>query len=494
MRRPKPRLSAYGAGGLTIRLEHVDLVRGGRRVLHDVSWTIRPGERWVVEGPNGAGKTQLLKILSGTVWPTPSRRGRRCYQIGAEWHESPLAVRDEIIYVGAERQDRYERYGWNFSALAVVGTGIHRTDTPLDPLTPRDRRVALALLRRFGIAGLARRRFLSLSYGERRLVLIARALASRPRLLVLDEVANGLDAARQRTLQQWFHASRRSRLTWVLATHHSSEIPAAATHALRLEAGRVVSRGKLNRSRGRSRGRERLESPKSPLIAQTRASCAARSIPGPPLVELAGANVFLDQARVLRRISLAVRSGECWVVHGPNGSGKTTLLRTIYGDHAVASGGRIVRLGVSPGVPLEDFKRWVGFVAPHLQSDHPRGLSVIEAVASGRYASIGLNAPLTRADARAARLALRWFALTDLAHRPLLELSYGQMRRVLFARAWINSPRLLLLDEPFAGLDVKTRRELSRRVDDFVAAGGACIMTTHTRAEWPRAVTHELAL
>ena len=182
------------------------------------------------------------------------------------------------------------------------------------------------------------------------------------------------------------------------------------------------------------------------------------------------------------------------MVHGRNGSGKTTLLRTLYGDHGVAVGGRIERAGIEPGVPLQEFKQRVGFVAPHLQADHPQHLSVAEVVQSGRHSSIGLNDPPTAADRAAARRSLAFFGLSELATRTLRELSYGQLRRVLFARAWVRHPDLLLLDEPFAGVDGPTRRSLRSHIEAMVADGTAVVMTTHHRPEWPDGVTHELEL
>ena len=180
-------------------------------------------------------------------------------------------------------------------------------------------------------------------------------------------------------------------------------------------------------------------------------------------------------------------------MHGRNGAGKTTLLRTLYGDHAVAAGGTIERAGVVPGVPLESFRKRVGLVAPHLQADYPRELTVATVVQSGRHASIGLQEAPTAADREAARAALANFGLTRFATRTLAQLSYGQSRRVLFARAWVNAPRLLLLDEPFAGVDLPTRRSLAARLAR-TAAHCAVVLATHRPQDWQRCATHELQL
>src|SRR5262245_66242976 len=117
---------------LSVSLRRIDLDRGGRAVLRDVSWDIRPGQRWLLVGGNGAGKTQLLKLISGAVWPTPTGRESRAYVWQGEVWPTPADVKEEIAYVGAERQDRYERYGWNHTVSQIVGTGLYRTDIPLD--------------------------------------------------------------------------------------------------------------------------------------------------------------------------------------------------------------------------------------------------------------------------------------------------------------------------------------------------------------------------
>src|SRR5213082_1497948 len=160
---------------LEVRLEHVSLHRAGRSVLKDISWTIRPGERWVLAGANGAGKTQLLKLVAGAVWPTPSTRAIRHYLLGRERSSTPAEVKEEIAYLGAERQDKYQRYGWNMAVERIVGTGLYRSDIPLDALTASDRGRIAKALGRLAVSHLAARRFLSLSYGERRVVPLARA-------------------------------------------------------------------------------------------------------------------------------------------------------------------------------------------------------------------------------------------------------------------------------------------------------------------------------
>ena len=486
------RTKSADARYVEVRLANIHLERQGRTILSDLNWTIRPGERWVLAGGNGAGKTQLLKLISGAVWPTPTGREVRQYHWRRRLWPSPFEVQDEIGYVGPERQDKYERYEWNHTVEQVVGTGIYRTDIPLNPLTGKDRLQVTALLGRLAIKPLATRRFLTLSYGERRLVLLARALASRPKLLLLDELLNGLDEINHGRALRWLESTRRARMPWVLSSHRTEDVPDSATHALVLEKGRLVYRGKFRRAPLR-RWLDRAHDDSAPLVSKPMPG-RARGRKAEFLVRLTKASVYLDEHQALKKVSLEVRPGQCWIIHGRNGSGKTTLLRTLYGDHGVAVGGRIERVGIEPGVPLEVFKRRVGLVAPHLQADHPQQLTVAEVVQSGRHSSIGLNDAPTSADRAAARRSMEFFGLSEFATRTLKELSYGQLRRVLFARAWVRHPDLLLLVEAFSGVDGPTRRSLRSHMETMVADGAAVVMTTHHRSEWPDCVTHELEL
>jgi molybdate transport system ATP-binding protein len=478
-----------GSRYVEVELRHVWLKFDGHAVLRDIDWHIRPGERWVLVGPNGAGKTQLLKLLAGDVWPTPGRSTLRRYRCGGESFEDPYGIKEELGYLGPERQDRYEHYEWNHRVERIVGTGLHRTDIPLSPLDAADRRQVERLLARLRIAQLAQRRFLTLSYGERRMVLLARALAWRPKLLLLDEPFSGLDADNRERLAHGLAALSRSALPWVLSTHRVEDVPAVATHLCRIERGRLISKRRLE-----GRWQARLaRAPRGRSLRPSRAPAASETNRA-ALISLRRASAWREGARVLHDLSFDVRRDQCWLIHGANGSGKSSLIQVLYGDLGVAHGGSIARAGVRPGVALHAFRSRVGLVAPELQAIYPRQLAVEELVASGLHASIGLNEPLRASERRRARRALLRVGAAALAARSIRTLSYGQMRRVLFARALIGEPDILLLDEPYAGLDARTRATLRLLVERAIAQGATTVMTTHHRDEWPSQVTHEIEL
>src|SRR6186713_125065 len=289
----------------SVTLKRIDLDRGERAVLRDVNWRVQSGQRWLLVGGNGAGKTQLLKLLAGSVWPQPTGRELRRYRFHGESFDMPAGVAEEIAYVGAERQDRYEHYEWNFRVHEVVGTGIQRTDIPMRELEPAEQRGVAALLGRLDIGELAERRFLTLSYGERRLVLIARALASRPKLLLLDEVANGLDARNHARFLHWLNSTSTSSMPWVFATHRQEDIPDSMTHLLELEQG-VVQRSAAMRA---LKARELLRQDTRAFHSRetsTRRRPRKRRV----LVEMRHANVHVDEAHILSGIDIDVRAGD----------------------------------------------------------------------------------------------------------------------------------------------------------------------------------------
>ena len=482
---PAPRLSA-------IRLERVSVRLGQHWALRDVSFELRAGERWLLTGPNGAGKTVLLKLLRGDLWPTPTGREQRAYLLQGEWQAQPLDASGRIAYLGPERQDRYERYGLDAPVADIVATGFTADDLLLEQPTAAQRREVRRALEGVGLAGLMRRRFLTLSHGQRRRVLLARALVGRPDVLLLDEVLNGLDAAARRAFMRSLQRASGKRLAWVLTTHRTAERPPGITHRAHIAGGRLV----VERS-GRSTPRAQGTDGPSGHPSMRPQAPAPDSVPVPrePLLQLQGACVYRDGQRVLGPLDWTVAEGEHWHVAGPNGAGKSTLVALLYGDLPAAAGGRIVRRGHQPGTPIAEWKARVGIVSPELQSVYAAtACTAEEIVVSGLHSSIGLDESPTVTERARARRWLGRVGLGGLGTRRARELSYGQLRRVLLARALIAPRRLLLLDEPFDGLDAEARAIVATHVGEVVRRGTQLVIATHHPEDVPPYVGRRLVL
>jgi molybdate transport system ATP-binding protein len=450
-------------GAALIELSRCSLILDGHVVLDQIDFALHRGQRWALIGPNGSGKTLLLKMMRGDVWPTPTGSERRTSRLDKE----------HIAYIGPERQDKYVRYGWDLTVAQVVTTGLFDEDMPLTQPTRSQRQRVARVLQRFGLSGLRRRRMLTLSYGQRRLTLVARAFAGEARVLLLDEVFNGLDARAREKLRRALERPRGGH-DWVLTSHRPKELPSNVTHVARIEKGRIVGA---------------LPHPVPPPRAGegTRSLRASHSLPrsrgrageGAPLLRIANATIYRNYRPVIRDLNWTLLPGEHWAVLGANGSGKSTLLSLIYGDLHPALGGTIERAGLAAGERIEDWKHRVAWVSPELQADHFAAHSLEEVVISGRYASVGLNAPPTAADRRSARRWLEYFDLAQLRDRGPRSVSYGQMRLALFARAMANEPELLLLDEPCTGLDGDVRERVLREIERLARSRAQIIMAVH---------------
>jgi molybdate transport system ATP-binding protein len=475
---------------LAVALRALSVRRGVKWVLRDITWRLKPGERWALLGENGAGKTQLLKILSGDVWPTPTRGGveRRTY-LARGRPVDLLDAKPRMAYLGGERQDKYFRYDWNLCVRDVVATGLKQTDLLLAPPTRVQAKRVSAMLAECGIARLARRKFLSLSYGEKRLTLLARALAQDPDWLLLDEVYNGLDADYRRRLDGVLEAARRRGQAWVATAHRAADVPRGTRRLITLSDGHIREIKPLLRA-DMARMALHAEEDMPPRVAPH----ARLKRSGAVLLRLIDVDLFVEYRPVLRAVNWQLRRGEHWSVFGANGAGKSSFLKLLYGDLSPAAGGEIVRAGLAAGAPISEWKKRVGYVSPDLQSLYAVDVTVLELVATGRHSSIGLAEPMTAADKRAARRWLKFFQLLSVATRRPRELSYGQLRRALIARAMTADPQILLLDEPLTGLDPKQRAAIKRLLGRLMQRQLTVVAAVHHAEDLPRGMTHALHL
>ncbi|MES1147040.1 MAG: ATP-binding cassette domain-containing protein [Solimonas sp.] len=459
-----------------IALSHCSVKLGHHWALNDVSFNLHRGERWVLLGSNGAGKSVLLKLLRGDMWPTPTGSERRSYFFGNQHSNQPVGIKHRIALLTPETQDRYVRYDWNHTVTQVVTTGLFDEDIPLTKPDATQRRRVDRMLQRCKLWSLRQRRFLTLSYGQRRRVLLARTLISKPDVSLLDEVFNGLDAIQRNFLMTVLNG--REAYTWIVAAHSSSDIPDNATHVMRLHQGKLVEAGKLSAARRIQLQKEELQRTE---IAASPKKLAIKT--AKPFITLKNIELYRDYRPVLKKFEWAIHRHEHWVIMGANGSGKSTLLMMLYGDLHPALGGEVIRDGHQKGTPIAKWKKRVGWVSPELQADHFHAGTLEYIVASGRYSSVGLNDAITASDRRIAREGLALVGLDGYQQRGVREVSYGQMRLALLARAMVNKPELLLLDEPFTGLDMHWRAAMQRAIETAIASGMQVIMAVHQKAD-----------
>ena len=474
-----------------LEVQHVVVTYPGtdRAILDDCNLTLYQGEHAVIRGGNGAGKSTLLRVLRGEQWPDQidHRRAGRVVWHGENGPEtSPLAGRKVTALVSAMQQEQVIHQEWHVDGERLVLGGFSDAIYIAQQPTPEMCATAYQIVRLLGGVHLLKKPVTALSQGQLRLMLVARALVRRPAILLLDEVTDGLDArARTVLLDALERASALS--TMVMTTHRPETLPAWIRRQIVLEHGKAVD-GPMAGAAPEPEVRPAAPEPVPDLSAIH--GCSAKIV-------IRNATVFIDRVPVLHDINWTINPGENWAVLGANGSGKSTLLRLLAGDEIVAWGGEVIReLPRLGGVVdrLEVLRKGVRLVSDRQQATYTYDLTGEELVFSGIDNAVGMYRTPTEAEWAQVASILDALNLAFLAKRTIRSCSTGEFRRLLLARALAGEPDLLLLDEPFSGLDAPSRTTFFALLDQLARQGVQMVMVSHHKDDIFPAITHRLEL
>jgi molybdate transport system ATP-binding protein len=473
-----------------ITLTRVTLRRGDRMILPGTSWEIKSGENWAILGPNGSGKSALAGAVRGDV---PHVRGKLI-------RHDRSAEGSRIGYVSFELQEellaREER---REEARSFSGHGHDLTAGELLRENDGDPAALKRIADAMDLHPLLGHGFRTLSNGEIRKLLIARALLPSPKLLILDDPFAGLDAGSRRSLAAAVTKLMGEGTQILLVAQRPEEVIPGISHVLLIRNGRVALAGRreevLTPARIRLFQGKRKSLPALPPPPAD-AGKAPRPV-GDPLVEMRNIRVAYGEAVILDGLNWTVRRGENWAVVGPNGSGKSTLLSLVTGDNLQVYANEVYLFGKKrgEGESIWTIRQGIGVVSPELQLRYRKPGSVREVVLSGFFDSIGLY---RRPDMEQENRADGWLnilGMKDKADRPFSRLSYGEKRLALIVRAMVKSPELLILDEPCQGLDGANReRVLSLMEGIGEGTETGLIYVTHHEEEMIPCIHHILKL
>ena len=456
-----------------------------------VDWSIREGECWTVYGANGSGKTLLAEVLkgrygiaSGTIsypFMDEIRAQGHTGTYPRQWIET---VSFQSTYTMSNFRDSFYQQRFNSQETDYYPTVRELLSRHADAPAVEE------VLRTMDLSAQADERLVSLSSGQLRRLIICGALLRRPRMLIFDHPFIGLDEAARGRLNELFVrlVKEGTQLLFLIPTLR--DIPPCTTHVLWLDACRVLYQG-----------------PKAGFHAEEKSPASGPHLPKggmePVLekyrnvVEMKGLDIRYGTHVFQQGLDWTIRKGEKWALLGPNGSGKSTLLSFIFADNpqAYALPVSLFDRRRGSGESIWDIKKRIGYTSSEMHLYYLENIPCLAVLQSGFFDSVGLFCKCSEEQTQLARKWLGVLGLSHLENRSFLRVSSGEQRLLLFGRALIKNPQVLILDEPFHGLDYATKRHCLNLIAEFAAQPDrSLIFVTHYREEIPACVDHVFEL
>lgn len=462
------------------------------RMKEPINLQIAAGEHVAIVGGNGAGKSLLVDTLIGRY---PLLMNEVKYDFSPS--ESKM-VCDNIKYItfrdsyGDADGTYYYQQRWNTHDL---------DDTPIvRDLLPvcKNEELKDALYDLFGIGSMLDKHIILLSSGELRKFQLTKTLLSNPRVLIMDNPFIGLDAKTRDLLHKLLaKLTEVIGLQVILVLSKTDDIPAFITHVIPVadrHCGKKITLQEYLAGRPADpvhvltdeKRRRILDLPYSDNLYHA-----------DHIVDLNKVSIRYGERTILKELDWTVLCGEKWALSGENGSGKSTLLSLVCADNPQSYACDISLFGRKrgSGESIWEIKKHIGYVSPEMHRAYLKNLPTIDIVASGLHDSIGLYRKTKEEDIAVCEWWMDIFGILDLKDRNFLQLSSGEQRMVLLARAFVKDPELLVLDEPLHGLDMQNRRLVKDVIEAFChRKDKTMIMVTHYQEELPDTITHSLFL
>jgi molybdate transport system ATP-binding protein len=477
-----------------IYFNNLSVKKGENLVLKNIDLNIGMDDNVAIVGPNGSGKSTLLDIIAGKVFPFQGKI------IKPHYSEIELIPRDYGFsrVAGAAYQYYQQRYHSYDSEIGpTVYEVIQNQILPVGTvnlnsveLTPAiyDLLEVEEMAGKMNILHLLDRKVTSLSNGETRRTLIAIALLKKPKVLLLDCPFVGLDVESKASLMNLLDGLSLQ----IVLVASLNELPRRINKLICLEKGELENIyerpfPKMNFPKMDFKINEDLWSDfkSTPTAEYTSA------------IKMVKAKVEYGDKVVLDNIDWEVKKGEKWALLGPNGSGKSTLLSLVTADNPQAYRNELYLFDKKrgSGETIWDIKKRIGYLSPEMHIYFPKDMVVWKVIASGLYDTIGLNKQPTEQNKLVVSKISDLLKIQMLKDRKLNEISVGEQRMVLLARALIKNPEVLLLDEPCQNLDYSHMIYFRDLINSIaIKLHKTLIFVSHNLEEIPACVSKKLVL
>ena len=470
-----------------LELQNVMIKTGTATVLENINLTIKSNEQWAIIGSSGSGKTVLAHTLAG-----------KHFYSGKIEYFFPIKKNNKNSIVVVEQQHRFKNlsntndlyYQQRFNSSDSEQTIT--VEQELQEYVDDTNFINNEWLDVLHVRDLLKKPLIQLSNGENKRVQLAIALLESPALLILDNPFTGLDVEGRATLDQIINSISQKGVH-VLLIASQNEIPATITHIAFLEKGKLIFAGKKENFHFLQsvQPKNKLD---AEILTQLKAPQGNNFITA---IKMESVNVQYGDKKILNNINWQVKKGERWNLSGPNGAGKSTLLSLITGDNPQAYANEIYLFDKrrGSGESIWDIKQKIGFVSPELHLFFDYSATCFEVIASGLFDTIGLFRHVTYSHEQRVLSWLKLLLLENLKSKRLAQLSVGEQRITLLARALIKTPPLLILDEPCQGLDDEQIFYFKNLIDQICETFNTTLVyVSHYQYQIPECVNHFLRL
>jgi len=474
-------------GGFVLKITDGVACNPKYRLASPINICLAPGQQTAIVGPNGAGKTLLVNTML-RQYPLLDNHEVEygCGVSGADIRN--ITFRDS--YGSADATYFYQQR-WNMTEMGE--SAIVRDAFPdiKDPIW-KERLHTL-----FGLPSIWDKQLVTLSSGEMRKYQLARALAVRPKVVIIDSPFIGLDIQTRDMLCRLLESLI---CEWsiqvILVVARREDIPTFITHAVEVQDKHCSQVMPIEEFMAESE--QKMPQPLLPKeMSDLMQSLPENGMQSDEIVHCNQVTLQYENRRILGPLDWTIHKGEHWALLGPNGSGKSALLSMVYADNPQSYACDIALFGRPRGTgeSIWEIKKHIGYVSPEMHRSYCRRYPAIDIVASGLHDTIGLYKKITIEERESCRIWMKIFGISNLEERDFLELSSGEQRMILLARAFVKNPSLLILDEPLHGLDRKNRSLVMEIIKAFCRnPQKTLIIVTHYPEELPSTIDHTLQL
>lgn len=506
-----------------ITINNCRIENKNKAVIENFSWEMKPNEAWLVIGPNGGGKADFVNALANTEKIIPNyekqEQAKKTSIFSSVFTDSVeiVSLEKAALLIEEERLNDESEYieggvdigrtGRVFIAEGICGK-IKRNEPLPDVVSQVEAYPAIKLC---GVEKILDRGIKYMSTGEIRRTLLARALISGKKLIILSDPFAGLDVESRTILLDFFTSlvKNQSKNTAgseyphiLLSMERWHEIPSSITNVIefrnkevtflgsrseyeKLLQERELAQVEIKETQKNDFSKELQDTLKETVVLQ---QVDSKSEEKEVLIEMNHVNVGWDEHKVLIDLNWKLVQGEHWLIRGPNGSGKTTFLELITGDNmqVFCNDVRLFGKKRGSGESIWDIKQKMGIVSYRLHVEYRmvNGTSLQNVIISGFRDSIGLYGNPTDVEIAAARRWLKLGGFEGRENESFGNISYGEQRAILILRSAVKCPPILILDEPCHGLDEQYRDKILHLLNKIAENGSSTMLhVTHDPSE-----------